>query len=552
MLQRIRVRNYAIIDEVSIEFDPHFNIITGETGAGKSILLGALGLILGNRADSKTFFNTEEKCIVEAEFSIGSYSLHPWFEANDLDYEDLTLIRREIQPAGKNRTFINDTPVTLQQLQEFTQQLIDIHQQFSLYDIQKPAYQLMLFDAYSGNKVLMGQYSELYRNYIALGRTLKELQEERQKSLREADYLAFQLEELNSVDFVNMDQDALEEELNMIDHAGTIKSTAGAAYVALYDDDNNIISAIEDILNSFGPITAVSPRIKEVVDRLQSSRIELRELAEDINRLAESTEIDEERAAEIRESLDQLYKLQSKHQVGDIAGLVALKEEIDGKLNNYSKVDDDIVRIEQEMSHHEEVLNRMAESLSESRKSHIHDFIDTLKGLLSDLGMPHATFVIEMEPSTALTPSGKDAIRFLFAANKGGQPAAIKDVASGGEISRLTLSIKSMVAAAIPLPSLIFDEIDTGLGGEIALKMAEIMREMAREHQLIAITHSPQLASKADKHLFVYKEIEDNNTFTRIKELSLDERIENIAIMLSTKPPTKAAVENARELLERK
>ncbi|KXK18077.1 MAG: DNA repair protein RecN [Saprospiraceae bacterium] len=552
MLQRIRVRNYAIIDEVSIEFDPHFNIITGETGAGKSILLGALGLILGNRADSKTFFNTEEKCIVEAEFSIGSYSLHPWFEANDLDYEDLTLIRREIQPAGKNRTFINDTPVTLQQLQEFTQQLIDIHQQFSLYDIQKPAYQLMLFDAYSGNKVLMGQYSELYRNYIALGRTLKELQEERQKSLREADYLAFQLEELNSVDFVNMDQDALEEELNMIDHAGTIKSTAGAAYVALYDDDNNIISAIEDILNSFGPITAVSPRIKEVVDRLQSSRIELRELAEDINRLAESTEIDEERAAEIRESLDQLYKLQSKHQVGDIAGLVALKEEIDGKLNNYSKVDDDIVRIEQEMSHHEEVLNRMAESLSESRKSHIHDFIDTLKGLLSDLGMPHATFVIEMEPSTTLTPSGKDAIRFLFAANKGGQPAAIKDVASGGEISRLTLSIKSMVAAAIPLPSLIFDEIDTGLGGEIALKMAEIMREMAREHQLIAITHSPQLASKADKHLFVYKEIEDNNTFTRIKELSLDERIENIAIMLSTKPPTKAAVENARELLERK
>ncbi|HNU17948.1 MAG TPA: DNA repair protein RecN, partial [Saprospiraceae bacterium] len=205
-----------------------------------------------------------------------------------------------------------------------------------------------------------------------------------------------------------------------------------------------------------------------------------------------------------------------------------------------------------EMSHHEEVLNRMAESLSESRKSHIPDFIDTLKGLLSDLGMPHATFVIEMEPSTALTPSGKDAIRFLFAANKGGQPAAIKDVASGGEISRLTLSIKSMVAAAIPLPSLIFDEIDTGLGGEIALKMAEIMREMAREHQLIAITHSPQLASKADKHFFVYKEIEDNNTFTRIKELSLDERIENIAIMLSTKPPTKAAVENARELLERK
>lgn len=551
MLQRIRVRNYAIIDEVSIDFDPHFNIITGETGAGKSILLGALGLILGNRADSRTFFNTEEKCIVEADFRIGTYGLQPWFDDNDLDYDDHTIIRREIQPAGKNRVFINDTPVTLQQLQELTRQLVDIHQQFSLYDIQKPAYQLALFDAFSGNKQLARQYADAYRRYTQLGRELRTLEEEKQRSVQEADYLSFQLNELNTFDLAGMDQEAMEGELNMIEHAGAIKATAGAAYLALYDDERNIISALDEILARFNPIAGVTPQLKDITERLHAAQVELRELAQDISRLSEDTEIDEERAAVIRESLDQLYRLLSKHQVADAEALLRLREDLESRLNGFSQVEEDIEAARAARAQLEKELDELARQLSAERRKHIKPFVDTLTGMLRELGMPYATFVVEMEDAGELTPSGRDLVHFLFAANKGGQPAPIRDVASGGEISRLTLSVKSLVAAAIPLPSLIFDEIDTGLGGEIALRMAGIMQEMSREHQLIAITHSPQLASKADRHFFVYKEISGDKTYTRIKELSLDERIENIAVMLSTRPPTKAAIENARELLNR-
>ena len=549
MLQRIKVKNYAIIDELTIDFNPHFNIITGETGAGKSILLGALGLILGNRADSKTFFNKEEKCIVEADFQIKEYDMKSWFTENDLDYEDLTIIRREIQPAGKNRVFINDTPVTLQQLQDLTQQLVDIHQQFSLYDIQKPAYQLTLFDAYAGNKLLSAEYGEKYKKLNGLNKELKELEERKLKSIQEADYLTFQLNELNAVPFESMDQAAMEDELNLIENAETIRTTSGAAYLALYEDDMNIISALDSIISNFSPIAKVSTTISEIYDRLHSSKIELQELSQDINHLAESTEIDEERAVAIKETLDQLYKLQSKHQVKDVAALTTLKEDLESKLQNFDELDDAIAAIHLDLKALEKMLFELANKLSKARKEHIKPFTETLHKLLSELGMPHAQFVVEMKPADKLTTSGTDQVQFLFAANKGSIPAPIKDVASGGEISRLTLSVKSLVAAAIPLPSLIFDEIDTGLGGEIALKMSVILQNMSKDHQLIAITHSPQLASKANKHLFVFKEIVGDKTFTQIKELSLDERIENIAIMLSTKPPSKAAIENAKELI---
>lgn len=551
MLKHIRVKNYAIIDEVSIDFDPHFNIITGETGAGKSILLGALGLILGNRADSKTFFNSTEKCIIEAAFEIGSYDLQSWFADNDLDYEDHTLIRREIQPAGKNRVFINDTPVNLTQLQELTGRLVDIHQQFSLYDIQKPAYQLNLFDAFCGNKSLVQRYSTMFRKFTGLSKELEELEESRRQSIREKDYLAYQLNELSGLDLHDIDQEALEGELNMIRHAEAIKITADAAYKGIYEDERSIVSALEDIINGFKPLAQVSSSLKEVFERLQSSKIELRELAEDINRMAENTFIEEARAAEIRDTLDALYSLQSKHQVTSVSGLLQLREDIESKMGEFSQVDDDIIRVSKELKQYEQELNSLADSLTTERKKHITPFVDTMTDLLHELGMPYATFVVAIEQASDITPTGRDQLQFLFTANKGTKPSPIRDVASGGEISRLTLSVKSLVAAAIPLPSLIFDEVDTGLGGEIALKMAGIMQKMAAEHQLIAITHSPQLASKADKHLFVYKENTGDKTITQIKELSLDERIENIAIMLSTKPPSKAAIENAKELLNK-
>ena len=551
MLQHIRVKNYAIIDEVSIDFNPHFNIITGETGAGKSILLGALGLILGNRADNKIFYNSSEKCIIEAEFEIGTYGLQSWFADNDLDYESPTLIRREIQPAGKNRVFINDTPVTLVQLQEFTGQLVDIHQQFSLYDIQKPAYQLTLFDAFCGNKALVIEYNQSYRKYTSLTKELASLEEARLQSIKEKDYIEFQLNELSSIPLDTFDQDALEGELNLIEHAEAIKSTTGATYLALYEDERSIVSGLEDILNGFKSISGITPGLQELYDRILSSKIELRELADEINQLADNTHIEEERALEIRDALDQLYKLQSKHQVSSVHDLVQLKLNLEGKLQHFSSVDNDIRKVKSEIDQYNTKLQTQADLLSAERHKHVEPFVATLTHLLNELGMPHATFVVEINAAEQLTPSGKDHVQFLFSANKGKNPSPIKDVASGGEISRLTLSIKSMVAAVIPLPSLIFDEVDTGLGGEIALKMAEIMQQMSVGHQLIAITHSPQLASKADKHLYVYKEIEEDKTITQIKELSLDERIETIAIMLSTKPPSKAAIENAKELLNR-
>ncbi len=549
MLQNIKVKNYAIIDELTIDFDPHFNIITGETGAGKSILLGALGLILGNRADSKTFFNKDEKCIIEAEFLIREYDMGPWFAENDLDYEDLTIIRREIQPAGKNRVFINDTPVSLQQLQELTQQLIDIHQQFSLYDIQKTAYQLTLYDAFCGNKILSADYTENYKNFNQLSRDLSSLEDKKQRSIQEADYITFQLNELNALPFENMDQEGMEGELNMIEHAEAIKSTAGAAYLAIYEDEQNLISALDTIISRFNPISNISATIKEISERLHSSKIELQDLAQDIHHLTENTEIDGERALAVKESLDQLYKLQSKHQVSDIAALKDLRSELETRLQNYDALDEEILMIRRSITDLQIKLNGLGEALSQQRKAHIDPFTVTLHELLHELGMPYATFIVEIKPAGKLTPNGVDLVQFLFSANKGSVPAPVKDVASGGEISRLTLAVKSLVAAAIPLPSLIFDEIDTGLGGEIAVKMARILQNMAKEHQLIAITHSPQLASKANKHLFVYKEIIGDKTYTQIKELSLEERIENIAIMLSTKPPSKAAIENAKELI---
>lgn len=549
MLQRIKVRNYAIIDDLTIDFSPNLNIITGETGAGKSILLGALGLILGNRADSKTFFNTSEKCIIEAEFEIGNYDIQEWFEENDLDYDPHTLIRREIQPAGKNRVFINDTPVSLQQLQELSQKLVDIHQQFSLYDIQKPSYQLELFDAFCGNKKLIKTYRKHFKDHLSVLKKLKLLEEEKSRSLAEADYINFQLDELNSVPYSSMNQETMEEELNMIEHAGAIKATAGAAYGALEDSEDSILTALDLIIARFHPLAGISTGLKEISDRLYSSKLELDEIARDISHLAENTEIDEERSQQIRESLDLLYKLQSKHQVSDVAGLISLKDNLEARLHNYEALDNDIASVTLEAKALENKLFEQAAVLTENRKGGMQSFTDNLHELLSALGMPHARFTIDIATGQTLTASGMDDVQFLFAANIGSDPAPIKDVASGGEISRLTLAIKSMVAAVIPLPSLVFDEIDTGLGGEIALKMSLILQEMAKDHQLVAITHSPQLASKAHKHLFVFKEIHSGKTYTQIKELSLEERIENIAIMLSTKPPTKAAIENAKELI---
>jgi len=549
MLQRIKVKNYAIIDELEISFSPHLNIITGETGAGKSILLGALGLILGNRADSKTFYRVEEKCIIEAEFRIEAYNLQSWFEDNDLDYAGQTLVRREIQQSGKNRVFINDTPCNLQQLQDFTGRLVDIHQQFSLFDLQKPAYQLELYDAYAGNTKLREEYQVRFKKLNALLSSRAQLETEKNRALTEMDFVHFQLEELQSLNLGQIDQQALEEELKLIEHAGNIRQVTSSIYEALSGDEQNVVNSLTQLSQQLSPIAGLSVQLTELSERLYSTKIELQELSDDILQVGESTEIDDERATVLRDNLDQLYKMLQKHHANSAEELTQIFQNLENKSTDFDLIDQKLATIDKEIATLRRDLGERAEALHQNRKKSVPAFQSSILKQVKSLGMPHASFEVSLMRSEELTSKGIDTLEFLFSANKGNTPAPIRDVASGGEISRLTLVIKSLVAASIPLPTLIYDEIDTGLGGEIALKMAGIMQQLAKEHQVIVITHSPQIAAKADKHLFVYKEVIKNNTFTQIKTLDLAERIEAIAIMLSTRPPSEAAIANAKELI---
>lgn len=552
MLQRIKVRNYAIIDELEIDFCPHLNIITGETGAGKTILLGALGLILGQRADNKTFYRADEKCIIEAEFAINAYGLQEWFDENDLDYQALTLIRRELQTSGKNRVFINDTPVSLQQLQDLSGRLVDIHQQFSLFDIQKQDYQQTLFDAYAGNKKSIGVYSKGFDQLQAKKKSLRQWEEEKEKALNEMDFIRFQLEEIESIRPETIDQTHTETELQLLENAGSIKAVTAATYHLLMEDEQSVINQITSLLTEFSSISRVSEHLQSLSDRLFSTKVELQDLANDILQSGENIDLDEARAQEIKEQLDQLYKLLHKHRVDNIHDLLAIREELQQKNGNFETIESQIEQTKSEITSLQETLMQQAVEISNRRKKSVDSFCKSVLTQIHQLGMPHASIEVQQTSTSELHRSGIDHIQFLFSANKGSVPAPIRDVASGGEISRLTLVIKSLVASTIPLPTLIFDEIDTGLGGEIALKMSEIMKQMAVEHQLIVITHSPQIASRADKHLFVYKEVIKNNTFTQIKELDMDSRIEEIAVMLSTRPPSKTAIENAKELIKYK
>lgn len=552
MLQRIKVSNYAIIDEISIDFCPNLNIITGETGAGKTILLGALGLILGQRADNKTFFRSDEKCVIEAEFAIEAYGLQDWFETNDLDYQPLSIIRRELQTSGKNRVFINDTPVNLQQLQDLAGRLVDIHQQFSLFDIQKPDYQQTLFDAYAGNKKAMGEYSKSFHQWQNLKKDLLRLRSEKEKALQEMDFVRFQLDEIESIRPENIDQATSEEELKLLENAGNIRTIAASTYHQLIEDERSIIGQINTLLNEFSGISHVNEHLHSLSNRLMSTKIELQELASDILNTGESIDLDEERAQAIREQLDQLYRLLQKHRVDNVHELLDIRNSLLQKNGSFDSLELEIQQIESSITSLESNLRSQAKAMSERRKKAATPFCKSVLELIHQLGMPHATISVEQNTTDEISRWGYDHIQFLFSANKGSAPAPIRDVASGGEISRLTLVIKSLVASTIPLPTMIFDEIDTGLGGEIALKMSEIMHQLATEHQLIVITHSPQIAARADKHLFVYKEVIKNNTFTQIKELDMESRIEEIAVMLSTRPPGKSAIENAKELIKYK
>jgi DNA repair protein RecN (Recombination protein N) len=550
MIKSLHIRNYAIIELLELSFSEGLTIITGETGAGKSILLGALELIMGERADSKALYDESDKCVVEGLFDIKAYDLKEFFESHDIDYDTEVVVRREILPSGKSRAFINDTPVNLKVLQDLSSSLIDLHQQFDTLDIHQISFQLRMIDALAGNKSLLQHYAEAYRKCHADKRRLADLVAKSDNATREMDFLQFQMEEFNRAELVNGEQETLEEELTRLTNAEDIKRVTGSAYNYLVENEQSVVGMLQDMGIQLHQIGKVDHQIALLNVRFDSLVVELQELARELETIAEETEYDALRISEIQQRLDLVYRLQKKHSVATVAELLAIQETIQSQLGSFGDLSKEIADLTDSINRQEQALTEKAMELRERRRAVIPDFETKVTGLLSQLAMPHAQMQVQFDELSTLGPTGLDEVNFLFAANKGSRLQRIKEVASGGELSRLTLVTKSLVASAIPLPTLIFDEIDSGISGDVALKMGNILRQLSNQHQVVTITHSPQIAAKADAHYFVYKKEKDDRTVTHVRMLTTDERVRAIATMLSQNPPSDSAMENARELLQ--
>ncbi|MEY4135438.1 MAG: hypothetical protein RL386_1788 [Bacteroidota bacterium] len=552
MIQRLYIRNYALIDQLDLHFADGLTIITGETGAGKSILLGALGLIMGHRADNKTLLNDQEKCVVEGYFDIREYELHDFFKENDIDYDDNLVLRRELLPSGKSRGFINDTPANLKLMQEICAELVDLHQQFDTLDINDSSFQLKMLDALAENKDLLTRYRAIFRDFQSNRRKLEGLLQASGRMERETEFLRFQLEELHAAALQADEQAVLEEELRSLTHAEEIKRVSAAAFRQLAESEMAILGQLQELGQVLGPIGRYDQRIAALYTRLNSQALELQDIANELEQVAESTEYDPERIAQVQQRLDLVYRLQKKHGVNTVQALLDLIRDFEHQLEGFSDLDAETEALKKAIQVQDSALKELADHLSERRKSVQEGFSRDITGLLAQLAMEHAQLQIEFRQLPALGPNGVDEVSFLFAANRGSRLLPIRDVASGGELSRLALVAKSLVASAIPLPTLIFDEIDSGISGDVALKMGKILRRLSNGHQVVTITHSPQVASKADRHFFVYKRFDDEKTITRVRALDPAEEVRAIAVMLSQNPPSESAMENARELLRGK
>jgi DNA repair protein RecN (Recombination protein N) len=549
MLKRLHIRNYALIETLEIDFSNQLTIITGETGAGKSILLGALGLIMGERAENKIFYNENEKCVVEGYFDVSAYDLTEFFETHELDYDTEVVVRRELSPAGKSRSFVNDTPVTSNVLKRLTDSLIDLHLQFDTLDIHNVNFQLRMIDALADNQGTLKVYQNGFKQYLLDRKKLTEMQTRSENASKEMDFLNFQLAEFQKASLIQGEQETLEEDLSRLTNAEDIKRTYGTAYNVLSDNEQNIINQLQELSRSMNSTRRFTPELGEISERLEATLIELQELAKDCERIADSTEHDGQRIMEAQERLNVIYKLQKKHAVNSVSDLLELQDSLEQQLGGFTDLGDEIIDLELKIAEQSKELKTIATELNKKRIGVTEGFETKVHAMLGQLSMPHARLKVEIKPTDNLTPTGTDEVQFLFASNVGSKFQPIKDVASGGELSRLTLCTKSLVADAIPLPTLIFDEIDTGISGDVSLKMGIILKELSSRHQVVSITHTPQIAARADKHYFVYKKVENDRTLTNVRLLSPDERVRNIAVMLSGNPPSDAAMETARELL---
>ncbi|MFZ9388212.1 MAG: DNA repair protein RecN [Chitinophagaceae bacterium] len=558
MLTRLLIKNYVIIDELEIRFCPKLNVITGETGAGKSIIVGALGLILGERADVSALVNRDKKCVIEGFFESGTRAAVTRFlETHELDISEELVIRREIASSGKSRAFINDTPVTLSQLQELSVHLVDLHQQFDTLELVKSDFQREVVDALAGHGGLIPDYETAYRQWQSLRAETNALKEKRALFEKENDYLSFQFAELEEAGFRDNELEDAESELKTLSHAEEIREALSNINYALSESETPVVQQLKTILQQLQPFADFHPALPEITDRLRTLQIELQDIAGDLDRIGNQVQVDPSRASMLSERLSLGYKLQKKHGVQSTRDLIAIKDQLSERLQAVLDIGDTIRMKEQETELQYAAAKALAGKISAGRKKQLFPLENKVNELLTRVGMPNARLKTELSASAELNPHGMDVIEFLFDANvpadkegKGGQFMPVRKVASGGELSRLMLCIKSLVAQSVDLPTMIFDEIDTGISGEAARQVGIIMKEMSANRQVICITHQPQIAGRADAHYFVYKELRHDTIKTGIRRLETQERITAIAQMLSGEKPTAAALENAREMLQ--
>jgi DNA repair protein RecN (Recombination protein N) len=549
MLSALKIQNYALIQNLDIEMKPGLNIITGETGTGKSIILGALGLIFGNRADSTSLLVPDKKCVIEGRFQIGAYDLKAFFKNNDLDWDEQTLLRREISPNGKSRAFINDTPVTLTVLKEFAESLVDIHSQHQTMKLSDPFFQIKLLDAYAGHKDLLEEYYIRYKEYRKTEKELKTITEQSASAKKEYDFNCFQLDELEKVRLVPGELDNLEEEFALLSNAETIKQLLRSAYFEISEDENSINNRLATVKKQLSSISTLNNRLQQIYKRIDDLLIETKDLSGDIDDYQESVSFDPERLAKTDERIRMINQLLIKHQLKSDNALLNYQEELTQKIKAAENLSYAINELELQLSSLKTELYEIAGKLSKNRKSQINNLESNLVGLLRQVGIPDAVVVIALKDADALNEQGRDQIEIQFSANKGVKPMPLTDVASGGELSRLMLCFKYILADSIFLPTIIFDEIDTGVSGEVAKKVGQIIKKLSSAHQVICITHLPQVAAMADHHYVVYKISGAEITVTNIRQLNKDERVEEIAKMIAGHTPSAVAIENARELL---
>ena len=550
MLRNLTIDNYALIDRLDIDFDDGLSVITGETGAGKSIILGALSLVLGSRADSKVALDASSKCVVEAKFDVEPYRLEALFDELDVDYSASTIVRREILPNGKSRAFVNDTPVGLQQLRTLTSRLIDIHSQHENLMLSNSDFQLDIVDTLADTADDLHKYTDLFNRYRDTRQQLRSLRDESDKFLAEKDYIEHQLSELVAANLVDGEQQSLEEEQNLINHSQEVIETLSAIMASLDGEESGVLSLLKSASTHIGRLEKYINRASEFADRINSSFVELKDIASELSAIIESTEFSEQRKIFVDDRLNLIYSLQQKHRVSSVTHLLDIQDDFARRLDLIENFDDRISSIQTQIDELEKQLSAAAEHLSQRRRAVGSLIEQETETMLHELGMPNGRFEVSFSATDDFTSRGRDKIEFLFSANKNRSPQPVAEIASGGEISRLMLVIKSLVAASQALPTIIFDEIDTGISGEIARKMGEIMQAMSASMQVVAITHLPQIASKGKTHYKVFKDESGETTQTRIACLTADERIVEIAEMIAGKNPSRSALDSARELLE--